>query len=656
MSMRGMKWRSAVWPALLVLAAALHPAVSSSDDVGVRQRFLQALGSAASGAESGDDAALRAYVLYPYLQAERIRVALTMPATAAAADERAAAFLSTYGTQPVGAQLRRSWLESLAQREAWSRFLAVYREAGATDALRCQALSARIATRPTAQLAAALLHQWLTVHEVPECERPFAWGFEHGLITAPLIERRARMALEGGNTALAKPLIAKLPEAQAAPLRGWVQLLESPQRTLDALLEQPSTAVLPEALRAGWARLAREDPDAAVDRYEPLVRTRALTSETASAFALDVALALAWQRDARAETFFARVASRDLDDSALEWRARAALWAGNWTVVRQSIAAMSQANQQSARWRYWSARAADAAGDAPLAHQLFSALAPDDNYYSGLAAARLGIAVAPHPQALDRDEAVRAQLAQIPALVRAHELLACDLRAAALAEWQFAYDELTAAQRQQAIPLLAQWGWYDLAVTAATSLRIFYDYNLLYPQPYETSVIAAAHTAQLPVSLVYGVIRQESLYRADVVSSAGARGLMQLELSTARPTARALKLPAPHLEDLFDPQINSTLGAEHLHLLLDKVDGQLPIALAAYNAGIAAASRWLPAGSIAPDVWVENIPYNETRNYVQRILWHSVVYAWLRSDGQAQDTASWLTPIRPMGPAQARNN
>jgi soluble lytic murein transglycosylase len=249
-----------------------------------------------------------------------------------------------------------------------------------------------------------------------------------------------------------------------------------------------------------------------------------------------------------------------------------------------------------------------------------------------------------------------AQLAQMPALVRAHELLLCELRAQAMTEWQFAFDDLTPAERQQAVPLAMDWGWYDLAVTAATTLHIFFDYSLLYPQPYESQVTAAAHAAQLPVSLVYSVIRQESLYRTDVVSTAGARGLMQLELSTAKPIARAMRLPAPQMTDLFDPQINSTLGAQHLHLLLDRVNGQLPLALAAYNAGIAAASRWLPADSIAPDVWVENIPYNETRAYVQRILWHTVVYGWLRSDGKGQDTAAWLAPIRAPDAAQARNN
>ncbi len=651
--MRGLRFTPAALAALLVVGGRVYATAPTPDLLAVRQQFLQAMASAAAAGDANDDPALRAYPLYPYLQAERIRQALANEATVSAADRRAAVFLATYGLLPVGAELRRSWLENLAQREQWSAFLEVFREAGATDALRCQALSARIATGQSSQLGPALVRLWLTTHEVPECERPYAWGFEHGTLTPDLLERRARMALEAGNTALAKPLIARLPGTQAAPLHLWAQLLDSPQPTLDLLLNHPATEVLPDALRAGWSRLARQDPNAAVERYAQLVRTRHMTSETASAFALDLALPLAWQRDVRAEEFYARVSTHDLDDGALEWRARAALWAGNWPLVTQTIAALSETDRQSARWRYWSARAAEQSGDTALAQRLFAALAPDDNYYSGLAAARLGISVAPHPQPLDRDEAIRARLAQVPALVRAHELLLCDQRGAAMAEWDFAYEDLTAAERQQAIPLLADWGWYDLAVTAATSLRIFFDYSLLYPQPYESSVIAAAHAAQLPVSLVYGVIRQESLYRTDVVSSAGARGLMQLELSTARPTARVLKLPAPQMNDLFDPQINSTLGAEHLHLLLDKVDGQLPLALAAYNAGIAAASRWLPAGSIAPDVWVENIPYNETRTYVQRILWHTVVYAWLRSDGQAQDTASWLAPIRAMGPDQS---
>ncbi len=647
-------FRPAAGIALLLLAGRIAAAADGPDYSGAREQFLRAMAQVQPALDADDDGALRSYPLYPYLQAERIVQALNVAPTAAAADRRAAGFLATYGMLPVGAQLRRSWLENLALRAQWEAFLGVYRDSGATDALRCQALTARIATGQSAQLGPALVRQWLAAREVPECDSPFAFGLDHGIITAELVERRARAALQAGNTSLAKPLLSLLPAAQAAPLRQWAALLDTSQRSIDTLLHQPATAVLPEALLAGWSHLARQDPDAAVDRYPQLLRTRNLTVDGASASALAVALALAWRRDTRAEDFFARVNAHDLDDAALEWRARAALWDGNWPLVTQIIATMSESNRQSARWRYWTARALEQTGAGAQAHGLFSALAPDDNYYSGLAAARLGMTVTPHPQPLVRDEALRAHLAHIPALVRAHELLLCELRGQATNEWQFAFDALNAPERQQAVALAADWGWYDLAVTTATTLHIFYDYDLLYPQPFQTSVTAAAHAAQLPVSLIYSVIRQESLYRTDVVSSAGARGLMQLELSTAKPIARALKLPTPQLTDLFDPQINSTLGAQHLHLLLDRVNGQLPLALAAYNAGIAAANRWLPVDSIAPDVWVENIPFNETRAYVQRILWHTVVYGWLRSDGQAQDTAAWLAPIRAAGPAQAR--
>jgi soluble lytic murein transglycosylase len=144
---------------------------------------------------------------------------------------------------------------------------------------------------------------------------------------------------------------------------------------------------------------------------------------------------------------------------------------------------------------------------------------------------------------------------------------------------------------------------------------------------------------------VYGVIRQESLYRADAVSSAGARGLMQLQIDTARRTARALKLPKPNVDDLFVPAINTSLGAGYLRTLLDRFDGQLPVALAGYNAGPNAAARWLPDQTIDADVWIENIPYDETREYVQRILWHRLMFTWLADDSRGEHKGFSLAPI-----------
>jgi soluble lytic murein transglycosylase len=95
---------------------------------------------------------------------------------------------------------------------------------------------------------------------------------------------------------------------------------------------------------------------------------------------------------------------------------------------------------------------------------------------------------------------------------------------------------------------------------------------------------------------------------------------------------------------LFDPTINIPLGAARVAELLEQFDGQVPVGLAAYNAGEAAAARWLPPRAVDSDVWIENIPYNETRAYVRRVLWHSLVFRWLET-GRPQSTRDWVASV-----------
>lgn len=277
--MKRLHWRPAALTALLLLGQRMA-AAADIDYTVARQQFQQAMTEAArpASADANDGPALRAYPLYAYLEAERIRQSFSSdPVASVPVDQRAAGFLATYGLLPVGAQLRRSWLENLAQRAQWTTFLDVFRDAGATEALRCQALTARIDTGQTAQLGPTLVRLWLTTHQVPECDLPYAWGLDHGVITADLVERRVRLALATGNTGLANPLISRLPAPQGAPLRQWADLLDAPLRNIDTLVNEPATTVLPEALLGGWSRLARLDPDAAIERYAPLVRARGLT-------------------------------------------------------------------------------------------------------------------------------------------------------------------------------------------------------------------------------------------------------------------------------------------------------------------------------------------------------------------------------------------
>jgi soluble lytic murein transglycosylase len=229
-------------------------------------------------------------------------------------------------------------------------------------------------------------------------------------------------------------------------------------------------------------------------------------------------------------------------------------------------------------------------------------------------------------------------------LIRARELLLAGLPVAAANEWAASYASASPEERRQLIHLAARWGWHDVSVATATRENVFFDYAALYPRPYADEVRSAAEHARIAIPLLYGVIRQESLFRPDAVSSAGALGLAQLTPATARTVARHAREPVPRTADLLEPRVNLRLGASYLRMLMDRYGEQLPVALAAYNAGPNAAERWLPETPQDADVWVENIPYNETRDYVQRVLWHSVVFGWLQT-GAPQDTALWVTRI-----------
>jgi soluble lytic murein transglycosylase len=250
----------------------------------------------------------------------------------------------------------------------------------------------------------------------------------------------------------------------------------------------------------------------------------------------------------------------------------------------------------------------------------------------------------PRLETLPVDETDIEAIAAVDSFRRVRELALLGLRELATDEWHYGYAQLSEERKLQAVHLATRWQIYDIAVATATSHGHFNDYALLYPRPYADEVAAAVKLTKVEPDLLYGVLRQESLFRPDAASSAGALGVAQLTPATARETARRWQLPAPRRQDLFDPTVNIPLGAAHFAELLERFDAQLPVALGAYNAGEAAAARWLPATPTDNDVWIENIPYNETRAYVRRVLWHSLVFRWLET-GRPQSARDWLGKV-----------
>jgi len=633
--------------AVMAAGPATHagPArVEFSSDV--RRQFVDAYAQASKGmapAAGADSAELKAYPLYPYIEAARLERRLEDPAAA----PEIQAFLDRYGDQPVARPIRRQWLMTLALRRQWDDYLAVYRpDVNDSIAARCNAYAARIALGRTDGLADEVNEQWSAPKSLPPvCDPAFDWLKSQGLLTHALIERRAKAALDAGQAALARYLARSLPATTAAPIEQWAGLIEQPRASIDALIATPSRTVDPRALLDGWRRYARADVEAAVARYPALVQARDLDSRAASPFAIAVGLRLALGRDPRALEFFALGQASDFDEQAHEWHVRAALWAGDWERARKAIDAMPEALRNQNRWKYWSARVAEQLGDSSAAKRGYAAVLPTDNWYAVLSAARLGKQFAPTFKPAGVSDAGMDRLAAEAPFVRARELALSDMQTEAIAEWRAAYERLEPSAQVQAIGLAAGWTWYLQAISAAAKLGIFDDYDLLYPHPYDTEVRRGATLSGLPPDLIYAIIRQESLYRADARSSADAIGLMQLLPETARRTAKSWGLPAPSNSSLVIPSVNVPLGSAYLRSMLDRWQGQVPFAVASYNAGPGAVKRWLPAAPMAMDIWVENIPYNETRTYVQRVSWHRVVFGWIE-DRKPRDFSAWLGTVQ----------
>jgi soluble lytic murein transglycosylase len=293
---------------------------------------------------------------------------------------------------------------------------------------------------------------------------------------------------------------------------------------------------------------------------------------------------------------------------------------------------------------YWAGRGSLGAGSFQSANTYFQrAAAYPDLFYGQLALERLGRAVPAPPAALPQYTTTSVQRAAFNSrrLVQALRLLAQQRNSTeeALFVQALANSLDTDVDRNLALDLAQQLGRQDLPVWTARMARIkgssFY-VRQAYP-------LLSAQVASNLWSLAHGITRQESSFDPYALSHAGARGMMQLMVGTAREQANKMGTGFDSYRLLTDPQYNVTLGSAYFQRMLNIWNGNVPLAVASYNAGSGNAGKWVrqygdPRGKVDVVAWIEAIPFDETRGYVQRVIENSVVYDSLRGD-QSQRTA-----------------
>jgi soluble lytic murein transglycosylase len=648
--------RSKCPPALLapllcvqLASAAGGPPATVADPDGARQEYVAAMQRVRLNLpETPDSSALEAYAIHDYLVAARFRRDLIKKPDEGL-DTAIDVFLQARAGQPVTRGLRRDWLASLAQRRRWDWFLP--RSADVADPpLACDRLEGRLATGDTEGLATAVLARWSLPQKPPaECNEVFAWLRQQNVVTPTLAENRVRAALAADNPRLAREFAADVPVARTAALLQWSDLLEAPKTALTVLATHAALPVEPDAFAAGFEKLAHADAAAALNLLPMLLAREGLTPALQARLKRAAALGAAYDHDPRAVAAFDGLSPDAVDSQVEEWRVRAALWMGDYDRALRQIEHMPSSLATQPRWRYWRARAVAAVVGADAAAPLFDEIAGLRDYYGYLAADRLHRRYSLNARPSLNDIKTQAAIAAEPGLIRAHELFDCDMADDAAVEWTAVLGGAEAAVKVQAAHLAARWGWYAESITTLAQAGEWDDVPLRYPRPYPEDVAGASELAGVPADWILGVMRQESLYRKDAVSRADARGLMQMLPATAGAVARRWHLPSPRKDALFDPSVAIPLGAAYLRELLNRYAGRLDMSLAAYNAGAATVARWLPPKSMDADIWIENIPYTETRGYVQHIFEHIVALAYV-SGAEPPHLDALMPAVEPAAP------
>ena len=563
-------------------------------------------------------------------------------------------------------RLRNDWLLQLGKQRDWATFEAELPKFRMNDdrQVQCYALmlDAVAGRTPASEAARQVAPLWHAQRDVDEgCATAAQALLDSGHLKPLAVWQRARLAMDANKPRAVAQAVAMLDP-------DWVPMIEALAKDPAKYLDEKFTAIRPrtkEMVTLATIRLAASDPTAAALELQRKRWVTQLTQEERGWLWGVIGRRSAQKLQDDALVHFANGQDRFMHDDHLAWKARAGLRAGAWGHVRDAVAAMSEAQRGEPVWVYWRARAQQAlkepdAATAPTqARALYESIASPRGFYEQLAMEELGrtITVPPGPPPLTAQEMAAAE--NHPGLRRALTAIQLGLRSEGVREWHYAvalHAPGGKAEREllAAAALACRHELWDRCINTSKRTPDALDHSQRFPMPHQSEVVKRASAIGLDPAYVYGLIRQESRFVMNARSHVGASGLMQVMPATASWTARKIGLTDFKAGQINELDTNILIGTAYLKFALDDFEGSLPMAAAAYNAGPGRPRAWRNGPTLPGEIWAENIPFDETRDYVKRVLANTTNYAALIT-GQPQSLRARLGVVGPRPAAMAVN-
>jgi soluble lytic murein transglycosylase len=589
---------------------------------------------------------LQKFVLWPDLRAAYLRTA-----AGGINDAEIAAFLARYGTLKPARELRYRHALRLAADGRLGGYLEIYErfyQGLGVARLDCLAVNAEILRGNGKRVAGRAMDLWLTGYsQADECDPVFDYLRGAGLLDEKAYRQRFELALSARQYSLARFLARSIDEQAFADAELWLKAQNRSATFLDSEAENPDAAAHRKRVLFALEQISYADARLADEYWQAIRDRRAFSPLEAAGMSRHVALWLARQHEPDAARRLRELPDEIAEVEVARWLVRTSLKQRAWDDVIAGIRSIPAEEREGEEWQYWLAIALLQNGDEAGSRTILETLAAGRSYYSFLAADELELPYAFAHAALTPDARVMADLEGREPFVRARELFYVGLESRGRSEWDEAVGLLGSAEKAQAALLAHAWGWHSRAIATVAATGDFDDLELRYPMAYQEEFRTSSQAARVPHSWAYGVARSESLFMPDIRSSAGAVGIMQLMPATGRRTADDLNHPWQGLATLTDPASNIRIGTTYLADMLEKFAYNRVAATAAYNAGPARVEKWLPeSGPEDARIWIENIPYNDTRDYVRRVMVSDAIFNW-RLTGRTQRLTGFLGTIDP---------
>lgn len=586
---------------------------------------------------------LKDYPLYPYLRYSYLQSRLNK---APAADIQE--FLAQYADFPRAEELRAQWLKLLARNRHWQAYLENYTPQQDV-VLQCNHLLARINTGNRSMLLEDIRSVWLSGSSLPpDCNPVFDFLKKNDQLTSDLAWQRFELAMQKNNTGLARHLMKYMDKDHKQWANLWLAVHANPdQQTGNPQIED--TPITREILGHGIRRLVRQNLNMAIKRWDEIQQRYSFIPGERSDIDRMLSVRAAERKHPRAVELLDRVENFHVDEEVFHWRLITCLNDGDWQRLRKWTEGVPADEDIKYRWLYWHARALDQTGAMEQASVIYSNIAGKRDYYGFLAADRIGVPYNMEHKPLPDNAEEKQKITNMPGIQRVRELHEIGETRLARREWNHALDLMTGYQQKIAATLAADWGWYGQAILTMGHAHTYDDLEVRFPIPYQSLIDEYAGKRQLDQGWIFALVRSESAFIEDAESPAGALGLMQVMPATGKITAKSIGLKNFRVAHLLDAEKNVPIGSAYLRQMLDKFGGNMILATAAYNAGPHRVLSWLPkTDCMDPDIWVEKIPFTETRKYVRRVMFYASIYDW-RLHRSVMPLSQRMTTVSPPG-------